>query len=71
MNLPVHLEIGQSAARVRWFVAIGWSLIGVKCTLVWWAMVRWNVPFHPLWIVGPTLLFALLATALWLTHHED
>ena len=71
MNLPVHFDAGQYSPRVRWFVAIGWALIAVKCTLVWWAMVHWSVPFHPMWIVGPTLLFALLATVLWLTHHED
>jgi len=71
MNLPVHIDVVQYPSRVRWFVAIGWSLIAVKCTLIWWAMVHWSVPFHPMWIVGPTLMFALLATALWLTHHED
>jgi len=71
MNLPVLLDLGQYSPRVRRFVAIGWALIAVKCTVVWWAMTRWNVPFHPLWIVGPTLLFALLATVLWVTHQED
>jgi hypothetical protein len=71
MNLPVHIDIGQYSPRVRWFVTIGWALIAVKCTLVWWAMTHWSVPFHPLWIVGPTLMFALLATVLWVTHQED
>lgn len=71
MNLPVHIDVAQYAPRARRFMALAWTLIAVKCTLVWWAMVHWSVPFHPLWIVGPTLLFALLATALWLVHHED
>ncbi len=71
MNLPVHIDIAQYSVRVRWFVAIAWSLIAVKCGLIWWAMIHWSVPFHPLWIVAPTLMFALLATGLWLTHHED
>jgi len=71
MNIPVHIDTRQYSPRVRWFVAIAWSLIGLKCTLVWWAMLHWNVPFHPMWIVGPTLAFALLATTLWLVHHED
>ena len=71
MNLPVHIDVAQYTPRVRWFMAIAWTLVAVKCTLIWWAMVHWSVPFHPLWIVGPTLLFALLATALWLTHHDD
>jgi hypothetical protein len=34
-------------------------------------MQHWSVPFHPLWIVGPTLAFAALATAIWATHHAD
>ncbi len=71
MNLPVHIDVRQYSPRVRWFVAIAWALIVAKCTLLWWAMLHWSVPFHPLWIVGPTLLFALLATTLWLVHHED
>lgn len=71
MNLPVHIDVRQYSPRVRWLVAIAWALIVVKCALLWWAMLHWSVPFHPLWIVGPTVLFALLATTLWLVHHED
>ena len=71
VNFPVHIDVGQYSRRVRWFVAIAWALIGIKCSLIWWAMVHWSVPFHPLWLVAPTLMFALLATVLWLTHQED
>jgi hypothetical protein len=71
VNFPAQISVGQYSVRMCWFVAIGWALIAVKCSLVWWAMVHWSVPFHPMWIVGPTLMFALLVTALWLTHHED
>jgi hypothetical protein len=71
MNLPLHLDVEQYPRRVRWFMAIAWVIIAVKCIVVWWAMNRWHVPFHPLWIVGPTLVFAALASILWLTHHED
>jgi len=71
MNSPVHLYLGQYSSRERWFLAIAWALIAVKCGLIWWAMVHWNVPFHPIWIVGPTLMFALLATSIWATHRED
>ena len=46
-------------------------LILAKCALVWWAMIHWHVPFHPGWIVGPTLLFALLATGLWLGADDE
>jgi hypothetical protein len=71
MHLPVHFDFHQNPARVRRVVGIAWSLIAVKCLLVWWAIIHWNVPFHPLWIVGPTLMFAFLATALWVNHQED
>lgn len=52
-------------------MSLAWVVIAVKCALIWWAMVHWNVPFHPIWIVAPTLVFAALATMLWLTHRED
>jgi hypothetical protein len=71
MNMPVQIDAAPSPRRVRWFMAAAWVLVAVKCTLVWWAMIHWSVPFHPLWIVGPTLAFAALATAVWLAHHED
>ncbi len=53
------------------FMGFAWVVIAVKCAVVWWAMVHWRVPFHPIWVVGPTLIFAALATTLWLTHQED
>ncbi|MSU64713.1 MAG: hypothetical protein EXS38_01115 [Opitutus sp.] len=71
MNLPVHIHIAQYSRRMIWFMAAAWLFIALKCTLVWWAMEHWNVPFHPLWIVGPTIVFAVLATVLWATHEED
>ena len=52
-------------------MALAWLLIAVKCSLVWWAIGRWHMPFHPLWIVAPTIVFAMLATGLWATHHEE
>jgi hypothetical protein len=56
---------------MRWFMVVAWSVIAAKCGLIWWAMVRWHVPFHPMWIIGPTVAFAVLASALWLTDHPE
>lgn len=56
---------------MRWFVAVAWVIILAKCVAVWWAIVHWNVPVHPLWVIGPTLAAAALATLLWATHDED
>lgn len=52
-------------------MAVAWALIAVKCVVVWWAMIHWSVATHPLWVVGPTLMFAALVTAIWLTHHSE
>lgn len=70
MNLHLHLDVAQYPSRVRWLMTIAWTLIAVKCVFVWWAIGHWQIPFHPLWIVAPTVAFATLATGLWLTHQE-
>jgi hypothetical protein len=44
----------------------GWVLIALKCTLIWWAITAYAVPIDPLWLVVPTVAFALLATGLYL-----
>jgi len=48
--------------RLLWW---GWALIVIKSLLVWWACAHYPVPFHPLWIVLPTVAFATLCTALY------
>ncbi|HVU24386.1 MAG TPA: hypothetical protein VHE13_09705 [Opitutus sp.] len=70
MNHPIHIDVARYPRRVRWFMGAAWVIILAKCTWVWWAVEHWNMPFHPLWVVGPTLVFALLITGLWLMHHE-
>lgn len=70
MNPHVRFDLAHYPRRIRWVMGITWLLITVKCTLIWWAIGYWHVPFHPLWIVGPTLAFAILATSMWLTHRE-
>ena len=52
--------------RIERLLWIGWLLILIKSVLVWWACVHYAVPFHPLWIVGPTIAFATLCTAVYL-----
>jgi uncharacterized membrane protein len=71
MNLPIPIGVAQYPRSVRWVMAICWVLIVVKCLLVWWAVDHWRMPFHALWIVGPTLVFAALATGSWLMHREE
>lgn len=61
----------QRPQTVLWFMVAAWVLILGKCALVVWAMDHWHVPFHPAWIVAPTLSFAALATALLLAREGE
>jgi hypothetical protein len=71
MTSPIHIDVAQYPIRVRWFMAIAWVAIAVKCVLVWWAVQHWHVPIHAGWVIIPTLVFALLASILWLTHSRE
>lgn len=51
--------------RVERVILIGWLLITLKSVFVWWACANYKVPFHPLWIIAPTILFGLLCTAVY------
>jgi hypothetical protein len=53
------------SARVERLLLFGWMLIALKSAFVWWACAQYAVPIHPLWIVAPTVLFGLLATAIY------
>jgi hypothetical protein len=52
--------------RVERLLIAGWALIAVKSILVVWAVHRWHVPFNPLWVIVPTVMFATLCTAVYL-----
>jgi hypothetical protein len=68
---PLHLDKARYPVKMRWFLLVAWIVILVKCAVVWWAIGYWRVPFHPGWVVYPTLTFAALATALWLALRDD
>ena len=52
--------------RVERFMAICWILIVVKSVAVVWLFGRYHVPVNPLWVIGPTVVFAALCTAVYL-----
>jgi hypothetical protein len=52
--------------RVEHILAWGWLLIVIKSIVVWWACTKYAVPFHPFWVIGPTIAFAALCTAIYL-----
>jgi hypothetical protein len=70
MNIPAPLEVGHRSVRLRWFMAVGWVAIVIKCMLVAWAVDHWHMPFHASWVVVPTIAFAALASGVWLAHRE-
>lgn len=70
MTPPLSFDVRPNAPRARWFMISAWIAILVKCALVIWAVDRWHMPFHAAWVVVPTLIFAALATLLWVAHRE-
>lgn len=64
VRIPPPRE-GRNRHAERWMIG-GWILILLKCTAIWWLIVKYHVPIHPMWLVGPTVLFGLLATALYI-----
>lgn len=56
--------------RVEQLLLIGWALIALKSLLVVWAIHRWHVPFSPLWVIVPTVMFGALCTGLYLFWRE-
>lgn len=48
--------------RAEKVILLCWVLIAVKHVAVIWAVWRYAVPFHQLWINFPTFLLGLVAT---------
>lgn len=51
--------------RMERLILAGWVLIAGKCWLVTWLIERYRVPINPLWVVVPSVLFALLCTVVY------
>jgi len=49
--------------RVEKVIRFCWALIVLKSFAVVWAFNHYSLPFSPLWVVAPTVIFAALATA--------
>jgi hypothetical protein len=59
-------EVAKGHPWVTRLIIGGWVLIAVKSVLVWWACVHYSLPFHPMWIIGPTVAFAALCNGVYL-----
>ena len=51
--------------RVERFILLCWVLIAGKTWLVTWLVDKYHIPFNALWVVAPTVAFALLGTAVY------
>jgi hypothetical protein len=71
MITNLHHREERTSHAMPWFITVAWALILAKCAAIWWAIGYWQVPIHPAWLVVPTLLFAALATMLWVTHRAE
>jgi hypothetical protein len=60
------MQRSKGNPRVTRLIAAGWGLIAVKSVIVWWACAHYALPFHPLWVIAPTVAFAALGTGVYL-----
>ena len=63
----------ERIARNGWaekLIVTGWLVIVAKNLLVIWAIDHWAVPFHPYWIILPSILMAGLVTAVYLRRNR-
>jgi hypothetical protein len=44
--------------RLERRIKIGWAVIAVKSVLVVWLVDHYHIPFSPLWVIVPTVIFA-------------
>ncbi len=51
--------------RMERLILAAWILIAGKCWLMTWLIEKYHVPINPLWIVVPSVLFALLCTVVY------
>jgi hypothetical protein len=58
-----------ASPRAEKIILLCWVLIAVKHVAVIWAVHRYAVPFHQLWVNFPTFLLGLVAT--WAYYARD
>lgn len=64
-EVSVRAPVRRDPRTLR-FILGCWALIAVKHGLVIWAVWRYPVPFHQLWVNFPTWLLGVLATGIYL-----
>ena len=59
------------SSRLGLWLGVGWAIILVKCLLTPWVIARWQVPIHPGWVIVPTLILAVVITAIVLARRRN
>jgi hypothetical protein len=52
--------------RVERLLWACWGAIILKSWLVVWLFGRYHIPVNPLWVIAPTVIFAVLVTVVYL-----
>jgi hypothetical protein len=54
--------------KLELIIAVCWVLIALKTAFVLWAVPHYHIPFSPLWVIVPTLIFATVCTAIYVVR---
>ena len=62
----VHVQHREHRSpKVERLILICWVLIAIKHVAIIWAVHRYTMPFHQLWVNFPTWLIGLVATVIY------
>ena len=64
-GLPEEERLSRHRRRIETLIGVCWGLIVLKCFAVVWVVHHYAMPFSPLWVIAPTVVFAFLATSLY------
>jgi hypothetical protein len=70
LDHDTHPPLSDPAAdrrrrRIENLIGLCWGLITLKALFVVWLVNHYAMPFNPLWVIGPTVAMALIATTLY------
>jgi hypothetical protein len=56
--------------RIETLIGVCWGLIVLKTFAVVWLVHHYAMPFSPMWVVGPTVTMAFIATLIYYWPRE-
>ena len=64
-NIEVEHGPMPRSKMLERILVIGWILIAIKWWVVTWAVAKFDIPVHPLWINIPTVVFGATCTVVY------